>query len=711
MKKVTIISCRVVEVFLLIIFISTPATGRIDTSYYPSAASGRIDTSSWLGSSYYPSAAPGDVWWPWYDLYEPMIDREIGFLATRLKFTTLRVFLHTLSYEANRTHQLDSMERFLRITERHGIKPGFTFFDSCWNTDAPGNGTNLTKYQCQPIKGHHNGCWYESPLVSGQTSYERYRPYVEDVTRLFGSDSRVQFLEVYNEPRGPGEDFVFGLRDAAYQWIQALQPTNPVISCWDDNNDTDIVNHHEYDTNFKTGFFPSLYSNITKGSVITEGGSRWYQPPLGSGGDNGSPLSLLNFLEALKLMHQNNAVPYAVSGMLNWVSFVGNDNTRWHWNSPDGSNEPAIPWDGWLFPDGTPVSYTEAAAARRFQTGIDEFLSFQKFFPSPPTVDDGDMFLTISPGTAWSAPLNNGVTAIQDALVEASLWLIEGGAASVIVRSSTIPLAENGLTISREHSIKKYSGHSGLVDSKRWNKDRNKNDNVDSFSSCEFFPIQNNTDVCSGGPVGYRDLSVANAPDPLSACASACCAWSDCTAWIVRNFEGTDENCTNELCCWLKPTCSPGQESPFPGATSQFLKPQPGPPLPDGIDGYNFTLDTNTDLLIVTRQLSGTVTKLGDFNLTSLENGLVRGAWNILRILLVTNVDETLTIKVFFNPMYPETGFTGNPDVDATIIPKTIPPRLVLQDTDPLPSGGLGIACGGSNLRVDYFSALPSSLI
>jgi len=675
-------------------------------------AKARVDTSSWLGSSYYPSAAPGDVWWPWFELYEPMIEREMGYLSRRLNFTTIRVFLHTLPYEANRTQQLDSMERFLQITERHNIKPGFTFFDSCWQTDAPGNGTNLTRAQCQPIKGRHNGCWYESPLVSGQTSYERYRPYVEDVTRLFGSDPRVRWLEVYNEPRGPGEEFVFGLRDAAYQWIKALQPTNPIISCWDDNNDTDIVNHHEYDTSFKTGFFPSLYSNISKGAVITEGGSRWYQPPLGSGGDNGSPLCLLNFLEALKLMKMTGDVPYAVSGMLNWVSFVGNDNTRWHWNSPDGSNEPAIPWDGWLFPDGTPVSYTEAGAARRFQTGVDEFLSFSKFFPSPPIVADGDMYLTMPAGASWSAPLSNDISSIQDALIEASLWLDQGGAASVIIRSGGAAL-DKQVKIVREEHVQRQGGHSDLAEFKRHSESKRDNNAYIQQSShaskCEFLPINNNTDVCSGGPPGYRDLSVANAPDPLSACAAACCDWNECTAWIVREFQGTDENCTNELCCWLKPSCAPGQTTPFPGATSQFLKPQPGPPLPNDIDGYNFTLDTNVDLLIVSKQISGTITKLGEFNLTILENGLVRGAWNIMRVLLVTDTDNVLTIKVFFNPMYTETGFTGNPDTDALLIPLPIPPRLIIQDTSPLPPGGLMIASGGSELRVDYFSALPTS--
>ena len=48
------------------------------------------------------------------------------------------------------------------------------------------------------------------------------------------------------------------------------------------------------------------------------------------------------------------------------------------------------------------------------------------------------------------------------------------------------------------------------------------------------------TDVCPGGPPGYVDLDLSTAPDPLAACAAACCGWLPCTAWIVRNFSGTD---------------------------------------------------------------------------------------------------------------------------------------------------------------------------
>jgi len=159
------------------------------------------------------------------------------------------------------------------------------------------------------------------------TSIDRYRPYVEDVVRAFGSDPRVAAIEIYNEPRDPNAAFVFALRDAGYRWAVALAPTAPVISCWDDNNNTEILDHHEYDPNFQSGWTPALYANPAKGAVITEGGSRWYQPPFP--GDYGSPLLAVNYLQALRLEEAAGRVPFVPGAVLNWELMVGNTNTRW----------------------------------------------------------------------------------------------------------------------------------------------------------------------------------------------------------------------------------------------------------------------------------------------------------------------------------------------------------------------------------------------
>ena len=398
-----------------------------------STASARVDTQSWVGAAYAPAAAPGDMWLSStvFDRYVDSIDRELKAAARHLATKSVRVFLHTLAYEFDAPAFLDNIGRFLDIASSSGIRTGLVLFDACWNT----MGANVSA-ECLPVKGKHNGCWFESPQAADMTSLARYENYVTDVVSRFGNDTRVNWIEIYNEPRAPNADFVFALRDAGYRWAAALSPTAPLISCWDDNNDTQIVDHHDYGAAFATEWEPAVYVNTAKGAVITEAGSRWYQPPFP--GDQGSTLLVVNFLEALAAKVANGSAPYVPGAMISWELMVGNSNTRWHWNSPDGALEPAIPWCGNLFPDGSPVSYTEAGALRRYMTGNDEFLAFEKFIHGAPTLIDGDFFLSMPAGSTNVVATLGGVP-IGDALFEAAIWVTSQGAASMIVRASAPP--------------------------------------------------------------------------------------------------------------------------------------------------------------------------------------------------------------------------------------------------------------------------------
>ena len=665
-----------------------------------------MDTSTWIGSAYTPSGASNTMWWPWYSHYVAQIDRELAAASRHFGMNTLRVFLHPKVYEANASGLLHTVDLFLAQASSHGFVSGLVLFDSCWNTD----GSNVSQ-ECLPRKGVHNGCWYEGPEEKDKTTLERFRPYTEDVVRRFGSDLRVRWIEVYNEPRGPNEQFVFALRDAAYNWAEALKPTVPIISCWDDSNDTQILDHHEYDTNFKSGWTPSLYANPLKGSVITEGGSRWYQPPFT--GDYGSPLTSVNYLQALRALSANGTLPFVPGAILNWELMVGNSNTRWHWGSPPNSNEPAIPWDGWMFPDGTPVSYTEAASLRRYTTGVDDFLAFEKFLTVPPTVEDGDAYLSVPPGashTVESPVLGDGV------VYETTLWLLPDGiAALVLFADPPLPVHRpTAASVRRaEQLLQGDSTHYRTLGKGRHGQPpwRAESQQPHVGDECTFSSLLNDTDVCSGGPVGYRDLSVAASQDPLAACAQACCDWDECTAWVVRQFSGNDHNCTNTLCCWLKPDCDPSQSSHFSGATAAFRTQPPGPPLPTLNKGYSVQLNATDRTLQVLRVEGGVSKVLGLFPLTSLENGLVLEAWNLLRVVAAENESRNiLTLSVYFNPMFPETGFVGNSS-DAFRIPVRLAPRLAVQDPSPLAPGSILVLAGGKEARMDYISALPLSVL
>ena len=98
------------------------------------------------------------------------------------------------------------------------------------------------------------------------------------------------------------------------------------------------------------------------------------------------------------------------------------------------SAEPAIPWDAHLYPDGTPVSLTEAAALRNLTTGVDEFLYLNTSLAFNPA-NWQDSYITVVGGgqvILWAAGLKTPMT---DGVAEAAIWVQDGGeTAGMILR-------------------------------------------------------------------------------------------------------------------------------------------------------------------------------------------------------------------------------------------------------------------------------------
>jgi len=249
---------------------------------------------------------------------------------------------------------------------------------------------------------------------------EKFRPYVVDLVTKFKDDRRVIFWETFNEPSNnnfsrplPQGPFSWTLRRSAFQWAKDVQPRQPVIACWGENEATELNNHHQYALPWGA-VENAIFRNDTgfmRGGVLTEAGARWFET-LPS--DVGSPLTVVDWLQRLR---KNPHAPFVPGVFINFECMVGNDNTRWHWLSKPGSNEPAIPWHEHVFPDGTPVSYTEAGAIRRYVSGNDDFLFFEDFLGGKDNADSAEVFASLHPGDTFSTtPLHTG-----DVLVEASI--------------------------------------------------------------------------------------------------------------------------------------------------------------------------------------------------------------------------------------------------------------------------------------------------
>ena len=411
------------------------------------------DSSTWVGAAYTPARASNSLWWHHYEQYVTDLHRELAAVQRHLGFTTLRVFLHTMVWEADPPRLLRNLHSFLAIAARYGLAVGFVFFDDCWGQSGADLG-----HPCPPRKGVHNGCWMASPQAAARGNVSRYEGYVAGVVAAFRSDPRVRFWEIYNEPKvigpRPGgggrrlDPWSVSLRAHGYAWAKAAGARQPVIACWDDNAATDLVDVHAYTPDFPKDWTAAVFSDPAKGALVTEAGSRWFQ----TRSDNGSPLLVLHWLWALRSgaaepqdpqtnpplgsasrLHASSRLlvdrrgprrrpryPFVPGAMLCWELMVGNSNTRWHWECSAGAPEPAIPFDAWLFPDGTPVSYTEAHAARHYITGRSDFLYFTDFLPQPPTANlSSDTYATVVAGRPLALWGGSGAEGV---ILEFAVW-------------------------------------------------------------------------------------------------------------------------------------------------------------------------------------------------------------------------------------------------------------------------------------------------
>jgi hypothetical protein len=169
-----------------------------------------------------------------------------------------------------------------------------------------------------------------------------------------------------------------------------------------------------YDTNFP-GVMGQVFSNPSKGGIITEGGSRWYQH---YPSDAGSVLTFVHWFNHLRPITPSPTAPFAFGMFLSWEVMVGGSNTRWHWATPDGSAEPVIPWDAHMFPDATPISYTEAAAVRNITTGEDSLLGFHNFLPDTWNFTQ-DTYAQLTPGATFAVALSQPAS---DYIIETTVW-------------------------------------------------------------------------------------------------------------------------------------------------------------------------------------------------------------------------------------------------------------------------------------------------
>src|SRR5690349_11444698 len=177
-----------------------------DTGRWPAdRANAWYQAQGWLvGTNYITSTAINQLEMFQPGTYDPRrIDAELG-AARLLGFNTVRVFLHDLLWAQDRGGFQSRLAQFVSISARHGVKPLFVFFDSCWDPfPRPGA-------QRAPRPGVHNSGWVQSPGAE-RIADARYRQvlydYVVGVISQFRNDDRVLGWDLWNEPDNPSGQY------------------------------------------------------------------------------------------------------------------------------------------------------------------------------------------------------------------------------------------------------------------------------------------------------------------------------------------------------------------------------------------------------------------------------------------------------------------------------------------------------------------------
>ncbi|AGZ52781.1 hypothetical protein MKANGN_03570 [Mycobacterium kansasii] len=225
----------------------------------------------WLvGANYITSNAVNQL-----EMFQPgtydsrRIDGELA-AARSLGFNTMRVFLHDQLWAQDRQGFQGRLAQFVAIAARHGIKPLFVLFDSCWDPfPRPGR-------QRPPRPGVHNSGWVQSPGAEhlGDRRYVSVlHDYVTGVVGQFRSDDRVLGWDLWNEPDNPARVYrkversdklalVADLLPQVFRWARAVDPAQPLTSgVWQGNwadpgqrstisgiqlDNSDVITFHSY---------------------------------------------------------------------------------------------------------------------------------------------------------------------------------------------------------------------------------------------------------------------------------------------------------------------------------------------------------------------------------------------------------------------------------------------------------------------------------
>jgi hypothetical protein len=312
------------------------------------------NSHKWItGANFVPSTAINQLeMWQAETFDTATINRELGW-AKNIGFNTMRVFLHSLAWKQDPEAFKQRMDRYLNISNNHGIKTMFVFFDDVWNkTPKPGRQPN-------PKPGTHNSGWVQDPgdpASRDSTKFPELERYVKDVMTRFARDQRILLWDLYNEPgNSEKRDTSLHLLRKVFQWAREVNPDQPIsvgLWAWDFEQlnafqflNSDIITYHDYEE------------------------PQWHQRVIDLLKAGGRPLVCTEYMARTRNNRFSNTLPMLKKenvGAINWGFVSGKTNTIYAWDTPIQDGSQPIEWfHDIFFPDGTLYRQDEVNLIKR----------------------------------------------------------------------------------------------------------------------------------------------------------------------------------------------------------------------------------------------------------------------------------------------------------------------------------------------------------
>tara|TARA_R110002072_G_scaffold140149_5_gene284039 strand:- start:3329 stop:4405 length:1077 start_codon:yes stop_codon:yes gene_type:complete len=302
-----------------------------------------------IGANFNPSTAINQLEMWQTETFDPeTIDRELGY-AANIGMNTMRVYLHSLAYKSDPKGFKSSMNTYLDIANKHGIKTMFVIFDDVWNK-SPKIGK-----QPKPVPGTHNSGWVQDPgdpASKNPNNFPELEVYVKDIINTFKDDERVLMWDLYNEP-GNSDKFSSSvpLLEKVFEWARAVNPSQPLTAgIWQWRKkfqevneiqalNSDIITYHHYGEPEDHLKIINLLKTHGRPMICTEYMARTRNS---------------KFSNILPLLKDENV------GAINWGLVAGKSNTIYQWDTPIASGEEPYEWFHDIFrKDGKPYRQDE----------------------------------------------------------------------------------------------------------------------------------------------------------------------------------------------------------------------------------------------------------------------------------------------------------------------------------------------------------------